>query len=732
MFRGRVGHPRAGLQRGEERLRQLVDGEPDRVVEEWVSPDGVHGGEHQFGGFGGGELRQRAHGLHADTRVRVGDEFGEAGDGVALGEVRAGVREISAGRAVGVRDEHGLRGHRGDEAQRAHGGGADAAVLGTEQLSNQLGRGDVEGLVNPQRGELLLLVLELRGPRLQLRSDGGGTLLHEQAGGLGGVEVIGRKQFVQQRRGAGLCQRHGLRSRLALHRHAPDAAVLAVAARVAEVHFAVVDDGVAPVGDVERAVGAELHVNRAEGVVRGAADVRLLLGDVARALVGDAERSHAVRAEVARHHAALPVGGEVRAADDFEAGELRVAAGTDAAEDAPGARVGLIHRAGQAPVDARAARAVGHEALAELVELMAPTVHPALEDDLELLRRRLEAEHAARAQAHDAVGRLDFAAGVDGLAHPEAAVRAPTERVEIVVRVLGAEAGEDDAAHVGLAVAVGVLQVQQLGALRDIHAAVAGREAGGDEHVLGEDGGFVGFARALGVFEDDDFVVRGLAGFDLRIDLAAGDPEAALRVEVDLDGLGEVRVLSPERDFETFRHGELGRGLRCVLGGGGLPEQRGGLEFGTWLEAGVVQVLAQLANLLLLGGDERVELRHLDGVLALLAFPEAEDVSHVRRAGAVEEELVFAEDDLAECRARRIELRERKPRHSVLSLGVPELDLNVRGNPPIHLFRKVNAILRPTAVLMRSGSVFLEAVEKGDGNDVSGLRDFTDNLRVNF
>ena len=460
--------------------------------------------------------------------------------------------------------------------------------------------------------------------------------------------MIGRKQFVQQRRGAGLCQRHGLRSRLALRAHAPDAPVLAVAARVAEVHFAVVDDGVAPVGDVERAVGAELHVNRAEGVVRGAADVRLLLGDVARALVGDAERSHAVRAEVARHHAALPVGGEVLAADDFEAGELRVAAGADALEDAPRARVGLIHRAGQAPVDAGAARAVGHEALAELVELVAPTVHPALEDDLQLLRRRLEAEHAARAQAHDAVGRLDLAAGVDGLAHPEAAVRAPAERVQVVVRVLGAEAGEDDAAHVGLAVAVGVLQVQQLGALRDIHAAVAGREAGGDEHVLGEDGGFVGFARALGVFEDDDFVVRGLAGFDLRIDLAAGDPEAALRVEVDLDGLGKVRVLGPERDLETIGHGELRRRLRRVFGGGGLAEQRGGLEFGAGLEAGVVQVLAQLANLLLLGGDERVELRHLDGVLALLAFPEAEDVSHVRRAGAMEEELVFAEDDGAE------------------------------------------------------------------------------------
>ena len=45
---------------------------------------------------------------------------------------------------------------------------------------------------------------------------------------------------------------------------------------------------------------------------------------------------------------------------------------------------------------------------------------------------------------------------------------------------------------------------------------------------------------------------------------------------------------------------------------------------------------------------ERVELRHLHGIASLLGFAEAEDVSHVRRARAIEEEFVFAEDDGAE------------------------------------------------------------------------------------
>ena len=44
----------------------------------------------------------------------------------------------------------------------------------------------------------------------------------------------------------------------------PDAAVSVVAARVAEIDFAVLDDRVVPVGNVDRSVRSHLHVDRAE------------------------------------------------------------------------------------------------------------------------------------------------------------------------------------------------------------------------------------------------------------------------------------------------------------------------------------------------------------------------------------------------------------------------------------------------------------------------------------
>ena len=52
--------------------------------------------------------------------------------------------------------------------------------------------------------------------------------------------------------------------RTALGRDPPDAAVRAVPPLVTKIDLAVLDDRVVPVGDVDRAVGAHLHVDRTE------------------------------------------------------------------------------------------------------------------------------------------------------------------------------------------------------------------------------------------------------------------------------------------------------------------------------------------------------------------------------------------------------------------------------------------------------------------------------------
>ena len=58
-------------------------------------------------------------------------------------------------------------------------------------------------------------------------------------------------------------------STLALRHHAPDAAVVLVAVRVAEARLVVADDRVEPVRQVERAIGTKAGVHDAEGDVGG-------------------------------------------------------------------------------------------------------------------------------------------------------------------------------------------------------------------------------------------------------------------------------------------------------------------------------------------------------------------------------------------------------------------------------------------------------------------------------
>ena len=88
----RVGQPRAGLQRGKELRREVVDGKPHGVVEERIRADAIHGAQDQPGGARGGNLRQRAHGLDAHARVRVLHQPGKLVEAVVLRGRRGGLQ----------------------------------------------------------------------------------------------------------------------------------------------------------------------------------------------------------------------------------------------------------------------------------------------------------------------------------------------------------------------------------------------------------------------------------------------------------------------------------------------------------------------------------------------------------------------------------------------------------------------------------------------------------------
>src|SRR5437867_49273 len=197
--------------------------------------------------------------------------------------------------------------------------------------------------------------------------------------------------------------------------------MLVVAAWVAKIHFAVLDDGVRPIRNVKGAVGAELHVNGAEGHVGCAQEVAQFARGESSALVLNSETHDAVSAEIASHGGALPIVGELGAAHDFQAAEFRVIARADTFEFLAQAGIGEKRGAGQAVIEALVARAIRQEGLAVRIEGVTPRIAEAVEENIEVERAGAQLPDAAAVKALDAVGGLDVAVNVNGLIKIQAA-----------------------------------------------------------------------------------------------------------------------------------------------------------------------------------------------------------------------------------------------------------------------------------------------------------------------
>ncbi len=231
---------------------------------------------------------------------------------------------------------------------------------------------------------------------------------------------------------------------------------------------------------------------------------------------------------------------------------------------------------------------VAEEAVAPLVERVAEP-GPA-RDRLEGQAGRVEAEVAA--EDVDPRGPLGGGrAHLAAVARPGAVdpvVGSPLEVVHHGLDVVLAEPGEDPGVDVGLAVAVGVLEVPDVGRGRDEDAPLPGDDAGRPGELLGEDHPLVEDAVAVAVGQEADAAHGRIAEVlgerpvvllvDVRVVAHLDDEEPAVLVvgrghRVHDQGFGGQQV-EPEPVPDAERRERLGRLLRReprerVIGPGG-------------------------------------------------------------------------------------------------------------------------------------------------------------------
>ena len=278
---------------------------------------------------------------------------------------------------------------------------------------------------------------------------------------------------------------------------------------------------------------------------------------------------------------------------------------------------------------------VAGEEVAEVVEGEFLRVAEAGGEDFEVAAVGVAAEDGARiGVGDDAAGGFDMGAAVaDGVV--EFAVGSEAEAVEVVAEITDAQAVAEveGLALVGATFAGGVLEQPEVGEVGEPDIAVAGEDVGGESvedgvEAVGEDGGVVGMAVLVAVFEEADAVAVlgeevGLAGHAAAnegfavVDGPAGevfvepghasadvhgagggleafvhaedldDEEAALLIDGEGDGMGEEGFGGEEGDLEA---------------GGGLEALDGGLAFvGGFGDFGCVNLRPQGQG----GGDGR-------------------------------------------------------------------------------------------------------------------------------
>ena len=296
-----------------------------------------------------------------------------------------------------------------------------------------------------------------------------------------------------------------------------------IATRITEIDLAVLDDGVVPVCDVNGTVWTHFDINRPKSPVRARQHIRELLRDVAAAARREGETVHTIPAEVIQHHRPLPVRRPMRVLNHLHAALLWLA-GAQAMHDALRPRRRGKNTAWEDEIDPFSARAVAGKALAPAVELKTPGIDQPLADDFRPPRLRPELPNAATHQATHAIRRLHVRVDVDRLVEIQHPFRTPAEGVQEVVRVLRAEAAEQDRALVRLQIAVFILQKQHFGRIRHVQTAIARSQRRRDVQPIGKGRRFVRLAIAIGVFEHHHLVLRRLARLDVGIRRARNDP----------------------------------------------------------------------------------------------------------------------------------------------------------------------------------------------------------------
>lgn len=263
-------------------------------------------------------------------------------------------------------------------------GGPVARIFGREEGFDEVDRCVVESLVSPHDLHTRKVFGEPPFPAVEGCENFIAIAGAQFAAGLLAMDALFRKEVDHEVLDGRLGEVFLFDKGLVFEGDPPDASARVVAAFVTEVDFAVLNDGVVPVGNIKCTVGSHFHIDGSEGAVGRTQEVidagRFVRGSFGSEFVG----VNAMATEVGRDEDVTIFFRNVGAGENLEAAKFGLS-GVEAVNDPLGARRGSEDGAGEDVVDSVTTGAIGGKGLAVFVEDKSPGIDEALGEDFRAL-----------------------------------------------------------------------------------------------------------------------------------------------------------------------------------------------------------------------------------------------------------------------------------------------------------------------------------------------------------
>ena len=178
---------------------------------------------------------------------------------------------------------------------------------------------------------------------------------------------------------------------------------------------------------------------------------------------------------------------------------------------------------------------------------------------IEVAASRTQSPKPVLIEPFDTPRSLDPREGMQPLTEHQFATGTPGKGVDVLMRVAGTETGEDDFPRIGPIIAVGGFEVYQGGPFAQINPAMPQGKTGRHIELIGKDRFLIRPSVAVGVFQNQQYVVRHVVRFELWISPRAEYPQPPAGIEADRDRIGDpVAFVGKQVHFKTVGHFERG------------------------------------------------------------------------------------------------------------------------------------------------------------------------------